>query len=255
MSKLFLVGAGPGDPDLITLKAVKILEKADVILYDALANSELLSHAIHAKVKTYVGKRYGCHALSQIEINQLIVEMGSKYQNIVRLKGGDPSVFGRAQEEIIAAQEAGMDVEIIPGISSALAVPSLAGIPLTLRGVSESFWVTTGTTRSGDISNDVQLAAQSSATVVILMAMSKLDDIMQIFRNFGKQQTPVAIIQNGSTPEEKIIFGNVNDIAFKAEHHQMTNPSIIIVGEVINHRNSFQNSSESQISKLQNNQK
>ncbi|MCH5717657.1 uroporphyrinogen-III C-methyltransferase [Niabella hibiscisoli] len=172
-NKLILIGAGPGDPDLITVKAIKKLQEADVILYDALANEALLNYAKPACIKQFVGKRYGCHALSQSEINDTILEYAKKNECVVRLKGGDPFVFGRAWEEIEAAQSAGMQIEVVPGISSALAVPASQMIPVTARGTNESFWVVTGTTRSGDISRDIELAAQSSATVIILMAMSK----------------------------------------------------------------------------------
>lgn len=230
---LSLVGAGPGDPELITLKAIKTLQVANVILYDALANEELLKYASPKAIKRFVGKRYGCHALSQAEINHLIIEYAGKYNRIVRLKGGDPFVFGRATEEIDAARTAGMEVEVIPGISSALAVPAMQMIPLTSRGINESFWVTTGTTQSGDISADIKLAAQSSATVVILMAMSKLETIMEIFASFGKGETPVAIIQNGTTAREKIVMGKVKDIAYRAQNEQMSNPAIILVGDVV----------------------
>jgi uroporphyrin-III C-methyltransferase len=232
--RLSLVGAGPGDPDLITLKAIKILRKANVILYDALANPSLLGYARSGAIKQFVGKRYGCHALSQQEINQLIVEYAFSHGHVVRLKGGDPFVFGRANEEIEAAREAGIAVEVIPGISSAIAVPASQMIPLTCRGINESFWVTTGTTRNGDISPDIKLAAQSSATVAILMAMSKLEAIMDIFLEMGKQNTPVAIIQDGTTKDEKIIIGKVKDIFFKAQFEGIKNPAIIIVGEVVN---------------------
>jgi len=133
----------------------------------------------------------------------------------VRLKGGDPFVFGRAQEEIDAARQAGIAVEVIPGISSALAVAASQMIPLTCRGINESFWVTTGTTQSGSISPDLLLAAQSSATVIILMAMSKLETIMEIFTAYGKGETPVAIIQEGTTATEKMVTGTVKDIYFR----------------------------------------
>lgn len=234
MSKLILVGAGPGDPELITLKAIKILQRADVILYDALANEALLEYAVNAAEKIFVGKRYGCHVLSQQEINHLIIEYGAKYNNIIRLKGGDPFVFGRAQEEIDAAVEAGMEVEMVPGISSALAAPASEMIPLTCRGISESFWVVTGTTRSGELSNDIKLAAQSTATVIILMAMSKLEGIMEIFTGYGKGETAVAIIQNGTTPQSKMVTGKVRDIYFRAQHAGFENPAVIIIGEVVN---------------------
>lgn len=233
MRILILIGAGPGDPELITIKAIRLLKQADVILYDALANEELLQYASSACITKFVGKRYGCHALSQEEINTLIVEYSQQHKTIVRLKGGDPFVFGRAQEEIEKARNAGMEVEIVPGISSALAVPATQMIPLTCRGINESFWVTTGTTRSGELSADIQLAAQSSATVIILMAMSKLEAIMDIFSSFGKTDTPVAIIQHGTTKDEKLVIGSVKDIFFKAESENISNPAIIVVGEVV----------------------
>lgn len=234
MSKLILVGAGPGDPDLITLKAIKWLKRADVVLYDALANDELLQYANNATVKRFVGKRYGCHSLSQVEINQLIINYGKKYGIIVRLKGGDPFVYGRAQEEIQAAGEAGMEVVVVPGISSALAVPASRMIPVTCRGMNESFWVVTGTTKTGDLSNDIYLAAQSTATVIILMAMSKLETIAEIFTQYGKGDTAAAIIQNGTLPNEKMVTGKVKDIYFRAQYAGMGNPAVIVVGDVVN---------------------
>ncbi|HEX7755577.1 MAG TPA: uroporphyrinogen-III C-methyltransferase [Niabella sp.] len=234
MSKLILIGAGPGDPELITLKAIRVLQEADVILYDALANEALLLHAPNTAVKQFVGKRFGCHALSQQEINDLILEYRQHYKNIVRLKGGDPFVFGRAQEEIDVAIAAGMQVEVIPGISSALAVPASEMIPLTCRGVNESFWVVTGTTRSGELSKDIALAAQSSATVVLLMAMSKLESIVDIFIEAGKGETAAVIIQNGTRPDAKMVTGKVKDIARRAQHSGLGNPAVILIGEVVN---------------------
>ena len=239
--KLSLVGAGPGDPDLITLKAVKTLQNAEVVLFDALANEELLNYCKPGALKIFVGKRYGCHALSQLEINDKIIEYVFSHGQVVRLKGGDPFVFGRAQEEIDVARKFGIEVEVIPGISSALAVPASQMIPLTCRGLNESFWVTTGTTKSGAISADINLAAQSTATVVILMAMSKLEEIMDTFIEHGKSETPVAIIQDGTTDKEKFVIGKVKDIFFRAQHASITNPAIIIVGEVVSLHPSLQN--------------
>lgn len=233
MTKLILIGAGPGDPELVTLKAIRKLKQADVVLFDALANEELLSYCKEDCIKQFVGKRYGCHALSQSEINNLILEYSSKYQCVVRLKGGDPFIFGRAWEEITMAQSAGIDVEVVPGISSALAVPASQMIPVTARGTNESFWVVTGTTQSGDISGDIKLAAQSTATVVILMAMSKLEKITELFTACGKAETPAAIIQNGTLPTEKIITGKVKDIYFRAQYAGLENPAIIIIGNVV----------------------
>lgn len=230
---LSLVGAGPGDPELITVKAIKAIRQADVILSDALANEELLSYALSKAITKFVGKRFGCHAFSQLEINQLIIDYAFSHGRVVRLKGGDPFVFGRAQEEIEAARSMGIKIEIIPGISSAIAVPASQMIPLTCRGINESFWVTTGTTQNGDISADIKLAAQSSATVIILMAMSKLESIMDIFQQYGKKETPVAIIQDGTTDKEKLVLCTVKDILFWSQAAGITNPAIIIVGEVV----------------------
>lgn len=230
---LSLVGAGPGDPEMMTLKAINTIRQADVILYDALVNESLLGYAAPGAIIRFVGKRYGCHALSQQEINQLIVEMANAHGHVVRLKGGDPFVFGRAVEEIQTARRHGIKVAIIPGISSAIAVPASQMIPLTCRGIAESFWVTTGTTSSGDISADIELAARSTATVVILMAMSKLESIMQLFAQQGKSDTPVAIIQNGTTPQQQMVVGTVKDIVWRAQAAGMGNPAIIVVGEVV----------------------
>ena len=232
-ARLQLVGAGPGDPELITLKALNAIARADVILYDALANEILLEHTKPEAIKQFVGKRYGCHQLSQREINHLIIEYAATHKRIVRLKGGDPFVFGRALEEMEAAKAGGIEVEVIPGISSAIAVPASQMIPLTARGINESFWVTTGTTQSGRISDDIQLAAQSSATVVILMAMSKLEEIMDIFAGYGRSETPVAIIQNGTTSNVKMVIGTVRDIQFKAQYQGLSNPAVIVVGDVV----------------------
>ncbi len=179
---LLIVGAGPGDPDLITIKGLKAIKKADVILYDALASKELLMHAKPEAKFVYVGKRKGKRAYSQEEINQLIVFYCGEYNYVLRLKGGDPFVFGRGHEEMIVAIKHGIQVEVIPGISSALSAPAAVGIPLTKRGINESFWVVTGTLSNGDISSDLKHASRSSATVIILMGMSQLHKIMNVFK-------------------------------------------------------------------------
>lgn len=233
MAYLSLVGAGPGDPELITLKAINTIREADVILYDALVNEALLQYAKPGAVLKFVGKRYGCHSLSQQEINHLIVEYAQSHGHVVRLKGGDPFVFGRAGEEIATAKAAGIPVQVIPGISSALAAPAGQMIPLTSRGVTESFWVTTGTTLTGGISSDLELAAQSTATVIILMAMSRLEAIMEIFTRHGKSEMPVAIIQDSTTEKEKMVIGTVKDIIFKSQYAGMANPAVIVIGEVV----------------------
>jgi uroporphyrin-III C-methyltransferase len=234
-SKLYLVGAGPGDPDLITLKAVEVLKHADVVLYDALANEDLLNYCKPDCAKVFVGKRAGRHYQQQQEINQLIVDHGKHHQHIVRLKGGDPFVFGRGQEEKEFAQAHGMTVEVVPGISSALAVPAVHQIPLTMRGVNESFWVITGTIREGGFSGDMELAAQSSATVIILMGMKQLASIVALFKKHRGSKEPVAIIMNGTCENENSGVGTLADIEQVVADKGLDSPSIIVIGGVVNY--------------------
>jgi uroporphyrin-III C-methyltransferase len=230
--KLTIVGAGPGDLELITLKAIKAIQNADVILYDALVNEELLAYATTTEI-IFVGKRFGCHAYSQDQINELIVSMANSFGHVVRLKGGDPFVFGRGSEEIAFAQQFGLETAIVPGISSALGVPASSGISLTQRKVAESFWVITGTTSDHKLSNDVTLAAQSSATVVILMGMHKLDEIIAIYKQTRNDDLPVAIIQNGTRSDEKKVIGTISSIKKRVDEQEITSPAIIIIGEVV----------------------
>jgi uroporphyrin-III C-methyltransferase len=232
--KLILVGAGPGDPGLLTLKAIKALESADVVLYDALVNPSILAHATGATL-LFVGKRKGHHSYKQEEINALIIAHAFNYGTVVRLKGGDPFIFGRGAEEIAHAESFGISTEIVPGISSSAAVPAYQGISLTQRHVSESFWVLTGTTKSEQLSTDIRLAAQSTATVVILMGMSKLLQIQAVFQSFGKGDTPIAIIQNGTTPQEKLGVGTIDTIVDIVQDKKLSSPAIIVIGEVVRH--------------------
>ena len=234
--KLTVVGAGPGDPDLITLKAVKTIKSADVILYDALINTDLLEYASEDSEKIYVGKRKGCYSYQQEQINELIVSRAKSDGHVVRLKGGDPFIFGRGTEEMDYAQQFGVQTAMVPGISSVMAVPAYQGIPLTKRGASESFWVITGTTRFHKLSEDIKLAAKSSATVVILMGMGKLKEIMEVFSLEDKSDTPVAIIQNGTKENETYGFGTVKTICKIVEQKELSSPAIIVIGEVVKQR-------------------
>lgn len=231
--KVTLLGAGPGDPELITLKGILALNKADVVLYDALIDPVLLKHAPAQAIKIFVGKRVGKHSLPQEDTNKLCVENALKHGHVVRLKGGDPFVFGRGSEEIDYIEAFGIPTEVISGISSSVAVPAQVGIPVTKRGVSESFWVITGTTSSGEISRDIALAAQSTATVVILMGTKKLTEIVSLYQQYDRNDLPIAIIQNGTTKEEKLVAGYIDDILIKAENAKIAAPAIIIIGEVV----------------------
>ena len=234
-AKLTVVGAGPGDPDLITLKAIKTLASADVVLYDALVNPVLLEYAPTAE-KIFVGKRKGCYAYQQEQINELIISRAFSHGHVVRLKGGDPFIFGRGSEELDYVRDYHIETAMVPGISSALAVPAYQGIPLTKRGSAESFWVITGTTKSHKMSNDVALAAQSNATVAILMGMSKLGEIVSAFAKAGKEKTPVAIIQNGTRDDEKTGFGTIETIEEVVEEKELSSPAIIVIGNVVENR-------------------
>ena len=237
--KITLLGAGPGDPELLTLKGVKALQNADVVLYDALTDEALLTYAPKSAIKIYVGKRSGDHSFEQNAINKLMVDYALNYGHVVRLKGGDPFVFGRGYEELDFATSYNILVTVIPGISSAIGVPGLQQIPVTHRGISESFWVITGTTSSGAISNDIYQAATSNATVIILMGLKKLPQIIEIFSAAGKNNLPVAIVQNGSSVNEKLVIGKVNNILAISTQEKMEAPALLIFGEVVSLHPSF----------------
>lgn len=231
--RITLVGAGPGDPELISLKGVNALKAADVVLYDALVSEELLAYAPQNATKVYVGKRSGDHSFSQEAVNKLMIDYALNYGHVVRLKGGDPFVFGRGGEELDFAASYSIPTQVIPGISSSISVPGLAGIPVTHRGASESFWVVTATTATGEISNDLLDAAKSKATVVILMGLKKLDEITAIFKAQGKHRLPAAVISKGSTKEEKTVVGVVSTIAEVVLDEKIEAPALIIIGEVV----------------------
>lgn len=238
-SKITLVGAGPGDKELITLKGINAIKNADCILYDALVNPEILDFAKENTPCIYVGKRFNNHKYTQQEINQLLVEKATEYKNVVRLKGGDSFVFGRGSEEIEYVESFNIQTEIIPGISSSLAVPALQGISLTKRKINESFWVITGTTSNGEISKDIKFGAQSSATLVILMGLRNFSIIMEEVKKYKNQHTPFAIIQNGSLPNEKIILNTIKDYKNTIEKIDYSLPGIIIIGDVVAEHSAF----------------
>ena len=237
--KITLVGAGPGDTDLISLKGLKVLSTADVVLYDALVNEALLDYVPVTSVRVFVGKRANHHAYSQLEINQMMVAFAQSHGHVVRLKGGDPFVFGRGGEELEYAAVHGIPTAVVPGISSAISLAGLQGIPLTYRGISESFWVITGATTAGSISKDIYTAAKTAATVVVLMGLNKLAEIVQVYREAGRGELPIAVIQNGSLPDEKIALGTMDSIVGRAKEQQIGAPAVIIIGEVVAKREHF----------------
>lgn len=231
--KLTLVGAGPGDPELITLKGVRALENADVVLYDALANEAFLDYCKNGVIKIFVGKRAGEHEYQQERINELIVENAQAYGHVVRLKGGDPYVFGRGHEELEYAEKHGIPVVLVPGITSAVSVAALNQIPLTRRGINDSFWVMTAVRSDGELSQDIGLAAQSKATSVILMGIKKLPAILDMYKSHGKTDTPAAVIMNGSKPNQKMVIGTVDNLDKLVKEKNISAPAIILIGETV----------------------
>lgn len=242
--KITLVGAGPGDPELITLKGVKALAEADVVLYDALVHEDVLAYAKPDAIKVYVGKRSGDHSFGQDTINKLMVDYALNYGHVVRLKGGDPFVFGRGFEELDFAAKYDIPATVIPGLSSSISVPGLQQIPVTHRGLSESFWVITGTTTSGAMSADLYDAAKSKATVVVLMGLNKLNEIVRLFQNEGRGMLPAAVIQSGSMENEQVAVGVVDTIADIVAEKKIKAPAILMFGDVVSLHPSFQRIAE-----------
>ena len=230
--RLTIVGAGPGDPELITIKAIRAIEQADVILYDALVNPVILTHNTLGK-HYFVGKRKGEHSFKQSEINIMLVDFVLEGKNVVRLKGGDVSVFARAAEEITHAERFGISAKLIPGISSFSGIAASKRIPLTKRCMYESIWVTTGYTCDGNPSDDIVLAAQSSATVVILMGMTHLEEIISVFKKYKSAEYPVGVVQNGTLPNEKWVTGTLHTIVKRVKSNGVSNPATIFVGPAV----------------------
>jgi uroporphyrin-III C-methyltransferase len=233
MGKVHLTGAGPGDIDLLTIKALRIIREADVIIYDRLANPEILKEAKDGCEFVYVGKEDSHHTLPQEEINEVIYQNALKHECVVRLKGGDPFVFGRGGEEGIYLRERGIEFEFIPGITSAIAVPEYAGIPVTHRGVTVSFRVVTGhESKNKDHSQIPWENYKTDDTIIFLMGLHRLKTICKKLISIGKSKDyPVAVISKGTTPDEKTVIGTLDTIWEKAK--DLPTPALIVVGEVV----------------------
>ena len=236
-----IIGAGPGDPELLTIKAMRLLQEACVLMYDRLVNKELLRYAQHAEL-IYCGKAPGKHVMSQIEINETLIYYASQGKRVVRLKGGDPFVFGRGGEEALALAEAGIPVQIVPGITSAIGAAAAASIPLTHRGMATSFACVTGHC-SDENSKPVRwdLLAHSVDTLAIYMGVGSLTHIQGALIQAGKcPSTPVAFIEHGTTDEQRIITGKLGAMTELATVHKISNPSLIIIGEAVHIREQLQ---------------
>jgi len=234
--KVYLVGAGPGDPELITLKAKRLLYEADVVLFDRLANIEVLEGLPASTEQIDVGKLPGRHRLTQEEINRLLVEKGRGGKIVVRLKGGDPYLFGRGGEEGLALAEAGVPFEVVPGVTSAISVPARMGIPVTHRSVSTAVTIVTGHEEPGKEKNlDWGVLARMDGTLVILMGVSRLEDNVSALIKGGKNpETPAALIEKGGSCEERLVTGTLETIARVAEEEEVKAPAILVVGDVVN---------------------
>lgn len=230
--KVFLIGAGPGDAELITLKAVKALQAADVVLLDDLVSRDLLQHAPQARV-IEVGKRGGCKSTPQHFINRMMVALAEQGQSVARLKGGDPFLFGRGGEEMLALRGAGIPVEVIPGVTSGTAVPASIGIPVTHREFTHGVTFVTGHTQNGDSPN-WQALVDSGTTLVIYMGMKHLSSIVSDLLAAGvAADMPVAAIQQGTMPEQRQVVSQLHMLPMAIKQEGLTSPTIIVVGEVV----------------------
>ena len=233
--KVWLVGAGPGDPQLVTLKAKRLMEEAEVVLFDRLLSSEVLGWAAEGAEMIDVGKLPGRHKLSQEEINDLLVEKAREGKVVVRLKGGDPFVFGRGGEEGLALAAAGIPFEVVPGVTSAISVPAGAGIPVTHRGVATAFTVVTGHEEPGkDDELDWEALARVCGTIVVLMGVSRLaDNVSALLRGGRSPKTPAALIEKGWSPEERLVVASLGEIVDEAKEAEVESPAILVVGDVV----------------------
>ena len=231
--KVFLVGAGPGDPDLLTRKAERVIKDANVVLYDKLVDDRIVALVPHGTELLDVGKDPDHHKVPQHKINELLVSYARQGKTVVRLKGGDPFVFGRGGEEAEELVTHGVDVEVVPGISSAVAVPAYAGIPVTHRDYASSVTIITGHEATG---NRLQweVLAQLDGTLVVLMGVGTLAENVSNLVARGKDvQTPAAIIAQGTTPRQKVVVGTLRDIARKATDADLKAPAVLIIGDVV----------------------
>lgn len=235
---VYLVGAGPGDPGLITVRGLELIRTCDAIVYDRLAAPELIDEAPAGVQRVFVGKEPGCHSRTQVEINELLVDLGRNGGVVVRLKGGDPFVFGRGGEEAETLAAAGIPFEVVPGISSAVAVPAYAGIPVTHRGIASAFMVTTGHPES---SVQWDVLARFEGTVVLLMGVATLRRATERLIEEGRDPTEsAAIIEQGTTGRQRTIVGDLASIADLAEGAGVEPPATVVIGNVVTLRETIE---------------
>jgi uroporphyrin-III C-methyltransferase/precorrin-2 dehydrogenase/sirohydrochlorin ferrochelatase len=229
-----IVGAGPGDPELLTIRALRRIQAADVIVHDRLVDPAILSHARDDARRLYVGKTRGCHALSQERINELLVELARDGLSVVRLKGGDPFVFGRGGEELAFLESHGIDAEIVPGVTAALGCAASAGIPVTHRDLAQAVTFVTGHAKDGgDPDLDWALLARANHTLVVYMGVATAAKVAARLTEAGMQGSmPVAVIENGTRPDERILTGTLGDLATLIDTHAIKGPAVLVIGRV-----------------------
>ncbi|GHH96923.1 uroporphyrinogen-III C-methyltransferase [Neobacillus kokaensis] len=235
VGKVYLVGAGPGDPDLITVKGLRCIKQADVILYDRLVNPELLKHAKEGAQLVYCGKLPHYHTMKQETINRFLVKYAKKGYEVVRLKGGDPFVFGRGGEEAEECAKNDVPFEIVPGITAGIAASAYAGIPVTHRTLSKSFAFITGH-QAGDEAAEHQWSKLATGvdTICVYMGVSQLPTIInQLIRHGKPSQTPIALIHWGTLSDQRTVVGTLDTIEDLVRQKQISNPSMIVIGEVV----------------------
>lgn len=235
MGKVYLTGAGPGDIELLTIKALKVIQEADVVIYDRLVNQEILKRVKDECKLIYVGKTGGYHTLPQEQINEIIYENALEFDTVVRLKGGDPLVFGRGGEEAKYLKSRGIEYEFIPGVTSAISVPAYAGIPVTHRGLAASFRVVTGheTPNKKDSWIDWE-TMKADETIIFLMGLHNLNNIVKNLMQVGhSSNTPCAVISKGTIPEQKTVVGTLLNIVKLVEDAKLETPALIVVGKVV----------------------
>ncbi|KSW12004.1 uroporphyrin-III methyltransferase [Pyrodictium occultum] len=233
---VYIVGAGPGDPELITVKGLRLIEQADVVVYDRLVPRELLDHTKPGAELVYAGKKPGAHAMTQEEINRLLLKKACEGKTVVRLHGGDPYVFGRGEEECIYLRSHGVECEVVPGVTSAIAGAAYAGIPVTSRGLASSFAVATGKEAPGKPRRMVRYAdiMKSVDTLVVLMGVGTLEKIVEEMLEGGiDPDLPVAVVENASTPRQRVVTGRLRDIAEKARRAGIQPPAVIVFGPTV----------------------
>lgn len=241
--EVYVVGAGPGDPDLLTLKALQLMQKADIVLYDSLVSPEILQRARRDATKLYVGKKGGGESTAQESINEMLVRLGKAGHRVCRLKGGDPFVFGRGGEEIESLIEENIPFQVVPGISAANGCAAYAGIPLTHRDYSQSVRFVTGHPKQGQVELAWQEFAHKNQTVVFYMGLGGLEKICQQLIQHGRDpNTPIAIVASGTLPEQKVVTGKLDTIIGRVTKAELKRPTLIIVGEVVAFREKIKQS-------------